>query len=225
MGTAPDAPPWHQRFTAAETTEERGLYGALADVRRRTVLTVLRERDTPIAESQLARVLAAREASDTPAAITTADHERVQLSLHHVHLPHLEAVGLVERTDDDHLDCTQHSFWNTSPVRTVLTRDDIAPDVMTVTFDVLADERRRAILTLLKVKQELSMGEIATALAEIRLSGQELPSLAIELLHHHLPKLADAGVVDVDWSESCVRYTGNSVLDGWFGNVRSQQEA
>lgn len=224
MRTAPDAPPWYQRFTAAETDEESVLYRVLADERRRTVLTVLREHDTPVSESQLARLVAAREAVASPSAITSADRERVQISLYHVHLPHLEAADLVERLDD-HVVCTQHPFWNDAAVRTLLTNNDSAPDTVTVTFDVLADDRRRAILTLLKDQQARSVGEITEALLETPLPGQELPRVTIELAHHHLPKLADAGVVDVDSTGNRVRYTGNVVLEEWFGNVRVQQEA
>lgn len=224
MGTA-DSPPWYQRFTAAETGEESELYRALADERRRAVLTVLCRRDTPVPESQLAPFVTARETENSPTAVATADRDRVQLSLYHVHLPHLEAVGLTERTGDDHIDRTRHPFWTSADVRTVLTHDDVAPETTTATFDVLADDRRRAILTLLRNRHDLTVGEIADELAATPVSGQEPSNLTTELAHRHLPKLAADGVVDVDSAGSRARYTGNAVLEEWFGEVRSQREA
>lgn len=223
MGTEADGPPWYLDFAAVETTEESGLYRALADERRRLVLAVLRERDAPVSESELARFVAAREAEDSPNATTPADRERVQLTLHHVHLPHLEAAGLVERTDDDHLGCARHPLWNTASVRTLLTRDDGASDATTRAFDVLADDRRRATLTLLKERQELSVRELAERLAETSSWGMESPRWTTELVHLHLPKLTDAGVVEVDSTGDTVRYryTGNVALEEWFGEVMS----
>ena len=47
MGTAADSPAWYQRFTAVESDGASELYVALADERRRTVLSVLRQRNRP----------------------------------------------------------------------------------------------------------------------------------------------------------------------------------
>ncbi len=223
MGTEADSPAWYQRFTAVEGDEESELYRALANERRQALLSVLRQHDTPVSESQLARFVAARETGDSPNAVATADYERVQLSLHHVHLPHLEAAGLIARIDDDQIDCTQHSFWVSSAVRTLLPQDQAAPDTTTIAFDLLADDRRRAILTLLKGQQELTVEAVAEELAETPLSVQELPKLTAELVHCHLPKLEEANVVEVDSSGSRIRYTGNVVLEEWFSEVRTQE--
>jgi DNA-binding transcriptional ArsR family regulator len=225
MGTVADSPPWYQRFAAAETGAESELYRALADERRRAVLTTLCRRDAPVSESRLAHLVTAREATDSPNAAATADRDRVETSLHHVHLPHLEAAGLVERSDDEGVDCTRHPFWTDADVRALLTRDDVAPDATTATFDLLADDRRRAILTLLRSRHDLTADKIAEELAGTPLSGQELPNLTAELAHRHLSKLADDDVVEVDSARSRVRYTGNAVLEAWFGDVRSRREA
>jgi len=157
MGTAANSPAWYQRFTAVERDGASELYRVLADERRRTLLSVLRQCDTPVSESRLARLVTACETGNSANAVTTADHERVQLLFHHVHLPHLEAAGLIERADNGQIICTQHPFWASSDVRTLLTQDQVAPDTTTMTFDLLTDERRRAILTLLKDQQELTV--------------------------------------------------------------------
>lgn len=224
MGTV-DLAAWYQRFTAIEKDEASKLYRVLADERRRVLLSVLRQYDTLVSESQLVRLVAAREIGDSPNAVTTADHERIQLLLHHVHLPHLEAAGLIERADNGQIVCTEHPFWTYSDVRTLLTQDQVAPDITTITFELLADERRRAILTLLKDQQELTVREVAEELTETPLTDQELPNVTAELVHRHVPKLADAGVVEVDSTGDSIRYTGNVVLEEWFSDVRAHEEA
>lgn len=225
MRTAADPPTWYQRFTAVERDRESKLYRVLADERRRALLPVLRQSDTPLSESRLARLVAARQIGDSPNEVATADHERVQLSLHHVHLPRLEAAGLIERADNGQVVCTEHPFWTNSDVRTLLTQDQVAPNITTMTFDLLADERRRAILTLLKDQQELTVKEVAEELAETPLTGQELPNVTAELAHCHVPKLADVGVVEVDSTRNTIRYIGNVVLEEWFSAVRMHEEA
>ncbi|WP_458190940.1 winged helix-turn-helix domain-containing protein [Haladaptatus sp. NG-WS-4] len=225
MGIAADPPAWYKQFTAAESDEASELYCVLADEGRRTLLSVLRPRDTPVSESRLAQLMAARENGDSSNTVATVDRERVELSLHHIQLPHLEAAGLIERTEDDYINCTQHPFWTSSDVHTLITQDDIEPCPLTKTFDVLADYRRRAMLTLLKDKQELTVGEVAEELAETPLSGQELSNLTAELVHRHIPKLADSGVVEVDSTGNNIRYIGNVVLEEWFSDVRTHREA
>lgn len=65
----------------------------LASERRRLVLAVLQARDEPVGRSALAREVAAYQRNESsPSAV-----EEVEVTLHHVHLPKLEAVGLVER--------------------------------------------------------------------------------------------------------------------------------
>jgi DNA-binding transcriptional ArsR family regulator len=91
-----------------------------------------------------------------------------------------------------------------------------------MTFDLLTDERRRAILTLLKDQQELTVREVAEELTETPLTGQELSKVTAELVHCHLPKLKEANVVQVDSSGSRICYTGNVVLEGWFSEVRTR---
>lgn len=70
------------------------IYEMLADARRRQTLQVLCEADEPLALEDLAREVAAREGSDTGA--SEEEIERVLISLYHIHVPKLEANGIVE---------------------------------------------------------------------------------------------------------------------------------
>lgn len=60
---------------------------SLADPRRRAVLSVLADRDTPLSRAELAREVLARDPD--------LDEEEVRVSLHHVHLPKLADAGVI----------------------------------------------------------------------------------------------------------------------------------
>lgn len=75
------------------------LLDALADDRRRYVLTHLRESENAVRPDELADAVVARERERT-AETQVPTRENVAISLHHRHLPKLERVGLTERTAD-----------------------------------------------------------------------------------------------------------------------------
>jgi hypothetical protein len=63
------------------------IFKLLTDRRRREALYVLNRREEPITVTRLAEEVAA---------VTDAGPERVAISLHHVHLPKLDAASIVE---------------------------------------------------------------------------------------------------------------------------------
>ncbi|GAB6860769.1 hypothetical protein ACFR97_00855 [Haloplanus litoreus] len=70
------------------------LFGVLADARRRRVIRILEDADAEVmAVSTLAEALAAREQTGT-------SPDRLVVSLRHVHLPRLDAVGIVDFEPD-----------------------------------------------------------------------------------------------------------------------------
>ena len=83
--------------TAEEAASLDALFEALADSRRRHVLSILLDRPTPLDVETLARAVAAREEAATSAADVPDDVvRRIQIALHHVHLPKLAETGVVE---------------------------------------------------------------------------------------------------------------------------------
>jgi len=66
----------------------------LANERRRSVLSVLDDQETPVTLGTIAREVADHEA--TLASPDTDDVRKVQVSLHHVHLPKMTAFGVLE---------------------------------------------------------------------------------------------------------------------------------
>ena len=224
MGTAADPLPWHQQLAEEKGEDVSELYRGLADEQRRVVLSILDRSATPIPESRLARLVAARKTGRAPNSVAPADCDRTEISLHHVHLPQLEAAGLIERTDDDRIAHSGHPFWTTDDVRTLLTEND-APATTTATCDLLASRQRRAILQLLYDRQELTVDELVRALGGTSLSAPKRSNVAIQLVHCHIPKLTDANVVEVDSMGNRLCYAGNCILDELFADVRTQSGA
>lgn len=77
------------------------VYGALANRRRRRVLSVLTQEGTPIDVRALARQVTIREATDASDMVTEERIERVHASLYHNHLPKLADLDLIAYDAED----------------------------------------------------------------------------------------------------------------------------
>ena len=80
-----------------EGLDEDTLVEALADDRRREVLSYVVRAEGSLTVDELATTLAATDRSRPPVA---GDADRVGIRLYHVHLPKLAKVGLIEVEDD-----------------------------------------------------------------------------------------------------------------------------
>jgi hypothetical protein len=86
-------------------------------------------------------------------------------------------------------------------------------------FEVLADRRRRLILHFFYTERVAA--PIDELVAHVtRLEGsQDRPSenhserVAVDLHHVHLPKFADAGLVEIDRRNDTVRYRGDPIVE------------
>lgn len=76
------------------------LYDALADDRRRTMLSILTGRSTPVDVTTLARTVAARETGMAVDDVADETAERVEHALYHVHLPKLADADVVSYDRD-----------------------------------------------------------------------------------------------------------------------------
>ncbi|WP_232701807.1 DUF7344 domain-containing protein [Halobacterium wangiae] len=77
---------------------ERGdvrIHGALANERRRHVLSILEDANAELSLNELVRELADLESGNKPGA-TCDEVKQIRISLYHRHLPKLADVGLVE---------------------------------------------------------------------------------------------------------------------------------
>jgi DNA-binding transcriptional ArsR family regulator len=83
-------------------------------------------------------------------------------------------------------------------------------------FGLLSHPRRRALLYLLAETDEDPIWTANLAVRLARIEGDEggdphdeAEAIALALRHNHLPKLADAGLVEVDASMTTVSYEGD----------------
>ena len=82
-----------------------------------------------------------------------------------------------------------------------LQRSDLSLDVA---FDVLADGRRRAVISyLIQDERRVDLDELATHVTAVEPTAAD--GQAAATLHHlHLPKLADAGLISYDGTQQTV---------------------
>jgi len=73
-------------------------HGLLRAERRRAALDALRGTGTPVALDELTEAVAAREGTEPTAEAT----DRIAISLHHVHLPLMADLGVLDYDPADH---------------------------------------------------------------------------------------------------------------------------
>lgn len=187
---------------------DRAVLEALAHRRRRSALRLLLSRGRLHVE-ELVGGVAAMERSR--AGDATVDETRLRVDLRHRHLPKLADAGLVDVRD------------RTVCVRRAARDDPLLGDLLAVEADdwdavlsCLSDDRRRAALATLAEREEpTDVPVLAFEVAERveRTAHPDVDALARDLHHVHLPKLADAGLVDVEDGGTSVRYLGHADLE------------
>lgn len=169
--------------------------------RRRAILACLLD-DAPLRVPTLAERLAADDAAASAPDPEAVD--RVAANLHHVHLPALEAVGLIDRdraagtvAPSDHL------LYDDPDFRGFLAADDGLDDLV----ECLADDCRRAVLKVLDEREEpITRDDLARAAAPPLSARAE--ELRVDLHHVHLPKLDAMGLLEYDASTAIVEPAG-----------------
>ncbi|MFB6130579.1 MAG: hypothetical protein ABEJ28_07140 [Salinigranum sp.] len=94
MNNAPQSPTVGDRSSSDSASLDE-LLDVLANERRRVILAVLAEEPMPVDIASLARAVTRRETDATDEQLPTDVLERVQVSLHHVHLPKMDDRGVL----------------------------------------------------------------------------------------------------------------------------------
>jgi len=76
--------------------------------------------------------------------------------------------------------------------------------VLDAVFECLSEQRRREVIAELRVRGSASLRELVDAVAH---TGDRPERVELELHHRHLPKLADAGLVEYDPQDRVVEPT------------------
>jgi DNA-binding transcriptional ArsR family regulator len=196
------------------------IFASLASGERRHVLRVLAERET-VPVDELVATLAPETASEPRADEPTEDHEQTRRTLHHHHLPCLDAAGLLAYdTDEAVVERTGHPAYDDAGIRAVIEDEPADPASADALFEALAYGRRRTVLDVLS--HQVGAIHLETLARELGTDGRdmsesELPASAVDrilrrLYHADLGPLVEAGVVSYDPEEEMVAYEGHPVL-------------
>lgn len=199
-----------QNIRGTETNTR--LSEALSSEHCRQIIRILRGRNGTITEGELADRLA------TPQDSTS--EETLRIRMHHLHLPKLADMGLVEWDDAaQEVAPTEHTLYDAlDDSGAADDRDSIAP--------VLADDRRRSIVAIVHAENgTVTRTDLAHELASLEAAGEPAPSrvetVALHLHHHQLPKLADAGLLEYERADGTITYEGPPELTPIASRSRS----
>jgi len=196
------------------------LFSSLAKGDRRRLLShVAAQSSEAVAVDELAAVLTTGVNSSDE---RSPDEKGAALGLHHIHLPSLAEAGLLEYdADAEVVRATDHPAYRDRGISTVIAGETVvSPGSLDALFDALADERRRAVLDVLShqtgpihvetLARELEAKE--RGIAESDVPVDEIEQLLMGLYHVHLPRLAEAGLVEYDSDADTVAYEGHPAL-------------
>ena len=99
--------------SSTDAISQDSAYDLLSNSRRRYVISILRERDEPMALNELSRELAAWENDVDPAELTDQQIKRIYVSLYQTHIPKLSDAGVVsydQETGTVELEDTVHEL-------------------------------------------------------------------------------------------------------------------
>lgn len=190
------------------------LLSALAVVRRRQLLSELRAEGS-ITDLELARRLASEECTTDPPA-GSPRVGRLRTEIHHVHLPKLADVGMVEWDPSDSTVALADAPALESDA--VWTLVESPADVDPV-LGVLADACDRTILSILEDKgghlhRARLAAELLDAQTEADHASDGFERVLLGLRHEHLPRLAHVGLVRVE-GETVVRVSDDRLSRVW----------
>jgi DNA-binding transcriptional ArsR family regulator len=162
---------------------------------RRRVLAALAIERPPLAVGRLAATLAATPGDDRGT-------DGVRTALEHVHLPTLADADVVRF---DHGTGVVRD-WTPADPTDLLPRDAVSPLAVRLdseratsdAYDLLRSERRRAALAALGAPDREPPASVDSLARTLAGDGESPRNVAVELVHVHLPKLTDAGVVTLD---------------------------
>lgn len=207
------------RVSDREVDSTSRFFEALASRRRRTLLAVLLDEGGPVCERRLTARVAASERDDPADVPSQACRDDVRTTFHHAHLPKLQETGLIEHDrDEGTVAAADDVVIDLAEVEALL--DDgngIQPARVTETMSILASCRRRTILSLLSRRSTMTREEVAEYVASRERDGPPAPEdverVLVDLHHVHVPKLAEAEMIETGEDGRELVYRDDPLLD------------
>lgn len=104
---------------------------------------------------------------------------------------------------------------------------DVAPSTLDLPLGILRDPLRRRTVRLCASASDrtFEFDELIDHLARgdgwaADARGRE--EIAIDLHHRHLPRLAEAEVIEFDPDSGIIRYLGSDLIEGWIERIDSE---
>lgn len=196
----------------ASRPERRPIYAVLRNSRCRTALSTL-GREGSMDEAMLAAAVLAAERDVPVDTVSDDDAERVLYELYHVHLPKLEATGLVSRADGMVRTCLTECHEVVPGAQSFVDDDRNTAAEYLRHLDVV---ERRAVLTVLSTADgPMDLAALAAAIGGFDSGSQDEhthdkhthDTLCLTLHHVHLPMLDQTGLVRYDHETRVVELT------------------
>lgn len=195
---------------------------AVADRRRRHVVRLLVDARSPLSVEDLAIHLATMDGEKPLSEVTEREFRSRRTDLTQILLPRLEDAGLLTWDQEDGtVTTTGHPAFDDPKFERIVEPETGNWDAVLAN---LAHERRRVALSELKAESvPMTVTDLARTMAahetntEAERDRDAVESLCTSLHHVHLPKLAEAGLVEYDPSSGAISYAGHPDLDdSWF---------
>ncbi|MFC6717608.1 hypothetical protein ACFQGT_04000 [Natrialbaceae archaeon GCM10025810] len=203
------------------------LFRALSNSDRRAIIDIVRDRSPDgIEKAELAARFATVTADEPDGAASGDERDQARIALEHRHLPQLLDAGLLVETNSGAIETADHwAFEDSSVIDAITDRSAEVQSELDVLFGALADNRRRAMLSVLEPRAgERSVETLARDVAAYESSPSEsvepsdVERVEASLVHVHLPMLAHAGVIDFDVDANRISYADHPVLRReWLG--------
>lgn len=137
--------------------------------------------------------------------VTSEERDHLLIALRHSHLPRLGADELISRREDEGwATLTDHPLYEDPGIKDMLLTENGSEEEISMVCRVLSNERRRTILAVLDRQSApisaITLAELVTSV-ELdtpldRLQFQDREPRYLSLLHTHLPRLHDAGLIE-----------------------------
>lgn len=189
----------------ADASPLRRTAQAFGTAHRRAVVATLWEWDRPVSETALVEEVVARTVGERTRRSTAAERRTTQTRLRHRTLPHLVAIGMVERRPDG------LALADDAPTRSIgvspADLDCHGDPTWVAVSTALVTPRRLAQLAVLADGRERSLRDLAEAAwgHPFDRSTTTIDRMRLLLFHVDLPALADVGLVDAGWTREAVR--------------------
>lgn len=192
------------------------IFTAVQNSRRRSVLAILIDRSSELSLRELATTLAETDRNTPMVYDPSDDTQHIRIDLCHTHLPVLEDSGFVTwEPNEEVIATTDHAALSDPRFRRIL---DLGNEEVDNVFAGLANKRRRLLLAILRDKQEpVSRTTLARKIVQWEREPQPTQAvfddIMVSLLHTHLPKLGDAGIIEYDAEADRVAYAEDPVFE------------